>query len=166
MRRSMLLATSAALVLVLAGCGDDQGTGASATTAPSAAGTSVKLSDSDLGEILTTDDGTTLYLFTPDTGTESTCTGGCASAWPPLTGPATGDGVDADDLGTTTRDDGTEQVTFYGHPVYTYAGDAGPGETSGQGSGGKWYVIDEDGNAVMTSAGASTPTTAATKGGY
>jgi len=187
MRRSRALSLSLAVVLALAlaGCGDDStdsGSGSAATTTTAASSatteapsdvsvpegaTTVKLTSSTFGKILTTSDGRTLYLFTPDTGTTSTCTGGCAAAWPALAGPATGDGVDADDLGTTTRDDGTTQVTFYGHPVYTYADDAAPGDVNGQGVGGKWYVVDGDGNAVTTAAGSgSTATTAAAKGGY
>ena len=179
MRRLAALALPFAFVLVLAGCGDDSTDSGSGTTRPpdtttttagdtaKPTGATVALTDSSYGEILTTGDGKTLYLFTPDTGTTSTCTGGCAAAWPTLAAPVTGDGIDAEDLGTTTRDDGTEQVTFYGHPVYTYSDDSAPGDVNGQGIGGKWYVIDGEGNAVMTAAGADTvPTTAATKGGY
>jgi predicted lipoprotein with Yx(FWY)xxD motif len=173
------------LALGIAACGNDStpvrsasGTNATTSTTDSSAGAStsapmnsdsastVKLTSSPLGKILTTGDGMTLYLFTPDTGTKSTCTGGCARAWPALKGPATGDGVEADDLGTTTRDDGSTQVTFYGHPVYTYAGDSAPGDVSGQGTGGKWYVIDADGNAVKTSADATPSTVNAGGGGY
>ena len=69
-----------------------------------------------------------------------------------------------------TRDDGSKQVTFYGHPVYTYGGDSGPGEFTGQGSGGSWFVIGADGAAVKTAAGTTggndTTTTAAKKTGY
>jgi predicted lipoprotein with Yx(FWY)xxD motif len=172
------------LALGVAACGDDstpatsasgstattttEAPGGASTSAPmtSGSGTTVKLSSSSLGKILTTGDGMTLYLFTPDTGAKSTCNGGCASAWPALKGPATGDGVDADDLGTTTRDDGSTQVTFYGHPVYTYAGDSAPGDVTGQGTGGKWFVIDADGNAVKTSADATPTTVNAGGSGY
>ena len=176
MRR--LLALAVVLLLALAGCGDDASDSGSGTTSPpdrtettaAPAGdqaATVALTDSGYGEILTTGDGMTLYLFTPDTDSTSTCTGGCATAWPPLAGPVSGDGIDAEDLGTTTRDDGTEQVTYNGHPVYTYADDAAPGDVNGQGVGGKWYVIDGDGEAVTAAAGADTvPTTASTKGGY
>jgi predicted lipoprotein with Yx(FWY)xxD motif len=177
MRRLTALAVPFVVALVLAGCGDDTTDSGSGTTSPpdrtttsgdvaAPEGRTVALTDSDYGEILTTGDGMTLYLFTPDTGSTSTCTGGCATAWPALAAPVTGDGIDADDLGTTTRDDGTEQVTFYGHPVYTYADDSAPGDVNGQGVGGKWYVIDGDGEAVTAAAAAPTPTTAATKGGY
>ncbi|MFN8050723.1 MAG: hypothetical protein U0Q22_04775 [Acidimicrobiales bacterium] len=172
------------LAVVLAGCGDDSTTttaGAAggsattttaagtttsaatagsdaATTAPAGGGPTVKIADSPLGRILVDGAGHTLYVFMPDTATTSACTGGCATAWPPLPGPATGDGVGADDLGTITRDDGSKQATFYGHPVYAYASDSAPGDTTGQGVGGKWYVVDADGNPVTGSAAATTTT--------
>ena len=58
--------------------------------------------------------------------------------------------VDADDIATITRDDGTKQVTFYGHPLYHFSGDAKAGDTNGQGSGSVWYLVDEHGNAVKS----------------
>ena len=164
MRR--LIALTCCSLLLLAGCGDDDG-GTTADGGPSGDDTAtatVALTDSGYGEILTTGDGATLYLFTPDTGSESTCTGDCATTWPPLVGPATGDEVDPDDLGTTTRDDGTEQVTFHGHPVYTYLDDAEPGDVNGQGVGGKWFVVDADGTAVTSTE--PTATTVAKPGDY
>jgi predicted lipoprotein with Yx(FWY)xxD motif len=152
---------------VLAACGDDDngssGSAATTTTAGSkstttAGGSSaavVKFTSSAFGDILTDTDGKTLYVFMKDTGTTSACETGCIEAWPPLTvtGTPSGDGVEADDLGTTTRTDGTTQVTFYGHPVYYYAADSAPGDTNGQGVGGIWFVVDKDGNAVKDAAG-------------
>ena len=124
-----------------------------------AAGTSVsvKIADTALGKIIVEADGTTLYMFSKDTKGASNCTGGCASAWPPLIGtPTNGAGVDAGDVSTITRPDGTKQVTFYGFPLYTFKGDAKPGDTNGQGEGGVWYVVDSSGTPVKTAA----PTTA------
>jgi predicted lipoprotein with Yx(FWY)xxD motif len=121
----------------------------SATTTPAAGDATVVLSDSSLGQILTTADGMTLYLFTPDTATSSACTDGCATAWPPLTTAAVGgEGLDAAQFGTLDRGDGTTQVTYYGHPLYLFSGDAAPGDATGQGSGGKWYVVTSEGTAV------------------
>ena len=133
----------------------------STATNTGAATATVVLSDSKLGKILTTADGVTLYLFTPDAGGKSACTGGCAQAWPPLVGPGTpGPGLDAGDFSTIKRDDGSEQITFYGHPLYKFASDNKPGDTNGQGSGGKWFAVDTGGNA----AGATTAP--ATTAGY
>jgi predicted lipoprotein with Yx(FWY)xxD motif len=97
--------------------------------------------------ILTDAQGLTLYYFTPDTSTTSACTGGCASNWPPLlvTGSAspTSDTTLSGKLTTLTDANGT-QVEYNGHLLYTFAGDSGPGQTKGQGVGGKWYVATPD----------------------
>lgn len=125
--------------------------GTATSTGPAAA--TVVISDSTLGKILTRADGSTLYMFTPDAGGKSACTGGCAQAWPSLVGPGTpGAGLDPGDFSTIKRDDASEQVTFYGHPLYTFAGDKKPGDTNGQGSGGKWYAVDVEGNAAGATA--------------
>ncbi|MDO8388909.1 MAG: hypothetical protein Q7V57_00345 [Actinomycetota bacterium] len=106
----------------------------------------VIVSTTSVGEALTTADGMTLYLFTPDTSTSSACTGGCATAWPPITGPAVGGaGLDAAQFGTITRDDGSVQATYFGHPLYLFSGDTAPGDANGQGSGGSWFAITADG---------------------
>lgn len=135
-----------------------------ASTASSAATTeavggpaTVQLAASSLGKILATADGMTLYIFTPDSGGKSVCNGGCAKAWPAIVGKSTpGTGLDAEDFATITRDDGTLQATFYGRPLYLFAGDAKPGDVAGQGSGGSWWVVDGDGNPVGAPAAAPT----------
>jgi predicted lipoprotein with Yx(FWY)xxD motif len=99
--------------------------------------------------------GMTLYVFDKDTGTTSACTAGCAKAWPPAaaTGsPTAGTGVDQSKVGTTKRDDGTTQITYAGHPLYTFAGDAKAGDASGQGTGGIWWVVGPDGTKIEKKA--------------
>ena len=95
--------------------------------------------------VLTNADGRTLYWFAPDTPGHSTCYGQCAAYWPPVTGsPSAGPGVTLSKVGTTARTDGTVQVTYYGHPLYTYIGDTGPGQASGNNinlNGGLWHVM-------------------------
>ena len=165
-------ATTTSTTAASSGAGTSGG-GSTTTTSGSASGaSSVKLADSSLGKIVVDGSGTTRYAFMPDSATKSACNGTCAGTWPPLAAPAspTGAGLDAGDLGTLTRDDGTKQVTFYNHPLYTYAGDSGPGEVTGQGVGGKWYVVDASGKPVKdatdgsTTTPATTPTT--TRSGY
>ena len=92
--------------------------------------------------ILTNPQGMTLYYFMPDTKTTSACTGGCASNWPPLlaTGAATPTGTASGNLTALADANGT-QVQYNGHFLYTYAGDSAPGQTNGQGVGGKWFVV-------------------------
>jgi|GEM_PF-557266 len=114
-----------------------------------------------LGQIVTDDEGKTLYLFTKDTKNTSNCYDKCAQAWPPLLtagAPQTGDGADAALLGTTTRTDGTTQVTYNGWPLYYYAKDQKAGDTTGQGVGSVWYVLSPKGDKVGTPGSAANPT--------
>jgi predicted lipoprotein with Yx(FWY)xxD motif len=110
--------------------------------------------DRNLGKILDDTDGRTLYLFANDSGTKSVCTAACASAWPPLRAsgkPTVGAGASASIVGTTPRSDGKPQVTYNGHPLYTYTGDQNPGDTNGQGVtafGGGWFALTPAGIQV------------------
>ncbi len=111
---------------------------------------SVVVTSSGLGEILTDDQGNTLYLFTPDEQGPSVCYDNCAVNWPPLLeGPVAGDGTDPSLFGTVDRDDGTTQVTYGGWPLYYFANDAAPGETNGQGVNDVWFVVDAAGEAIV-----------------
>jgi predicted lipoprotein with Yx(FWY)xxD motif len=86
-------------------------------------------------------------------GGDSACYGGCAKTWPALTvkgKPTVGEGLQASLLGTTTRTDGTAQVTYKGMPLYRFAGDAKPGDTKGQGLNKVWWVVAPDGSLVKS----------------
>jgi predicted lipoprotein with Yx(FWY)xxD motif len=95
--------------------------------------------------VLTNSAGRTLYSFAPDTPTRSACYGECASYWPPVTGsPTAGPGVTLSKVGTIRRTDGSLQVTYAGHPLYTYIGDSGPGQANGNNvnlNGGLWLEV-------------------------
>jgi predicted lipoprotein with Yx(FWY)xxD motif len=152
----------AAVALAVAGCGYSSGGqtaagygGGGAPPAKAGSGmASVDLAKSSLGNILVDGSGRTLYLFEADKGTKSACSGACASVWPPLTSagrPSAGAGVAAAKLGTAKRGDGKLGVTYNGHPLYTFAGDSGPGQATGQGSddfGAEWYVLSAAGKAI------------------
>lgn len=99
------------------------------------------------GPVLVDGKGMTLYVFLTDTATSSACTGTCTTTWRPLLGdtPMLGAGLTGADFASITRPDGTKQITFHGHPLYTYANDKAPGQTNGQRVLNKWYVIDADG---------------------
>jgi predicted lipoprotein with Yx(FWY)xxD motif len=166
MKRS-LFATSglAGVALLAAACGGSGSYGASSTpptsaaaAAPSATATTIALGNSKLGQILVDSQGRSLYLFEADTAGTSTCiSAGCIAEWPPLTATATpqvGAGLAANRLGTTTRADGHQQITYAGHPLYYFAGDTQPGATAGQGlndNGGLWYLVHNDGTSVNKS---------------
>lgn len=104
-----------------------------------------------LGMVLVDSNGMTLYDFHKDKGTTSSCYGGCAQAWPPLTTegePQVGNGASASKLGTTERKDGTTQVTYAGHPLYLFVEDQKPGEANGNdvtAFGGQWYALTGSG---------------------
>ncbi len=114
-----------------------------ATTPASTAGATgvvVGMATSSLGPVLTDPNGLTLYTHSGDSATSSTCTGGCATAWPPLTvaagASATGGTGVTGTFGTLTRADGTVQVTYNGLPLYGWQGDSKPGDTTGDGVNG------------------------------
>ncbi len=120
--------------------GGRYGSGDNAGSSSPAGGVVVSVATTGLGPVLAGPNGLTLYTRKGDTATSSTCTGGCAAAWPPLTvaagGKATaGPGVHGT-LGTLTRADGTTQVTYNGLPLYGWQSDTKPGDTTGQGVGG------------------------------
>jgi predicted lipoprotein with Yx(FWY)xxD motif len=106
------------------------------------------------GQFLADGNGRSLYLFEADKSTTSNCSGACAAAWPPVTAsavPMAGGGVSQSLLGTTKRTDGTEQVTYNGHPLYYFAADTGSGMAKGQGSkafGAGWYVLNAKGSKI------------------
>ncbi len=114
---------------------------------------------SRFGQILVDGQGRALYLFAADKTHDSTCYGACATAWPPMLADkgTTIDamhGATASLSGTTTRKDGTVQVTYNGHPLYYFVDDKKPGEINCQAVvnfGAAWYVVDPAGNAITKS---------------
>jgi predicted lipoprotein with Yx(FWY)xxD motif len=147
------------LAVVVAGCGDNgndvkAAAPSASVKSPSSGGATLGVRRSDLGTFVVDSKGRSLYLFEKDTGSKSMCSGACAAAWPPATvsgKPKADQDVDAGMIGTTTRADGTMQVTYGGHPLYRYAGDQAPGDTNGQDLdqfGGGWYVVSPSGHKI------------------
>ena len=149
--RGALPAVGALSVIALAILG---GSVAAATTSPAApataagAGTVLKTARIGGAMVLTNASGRTVYSFVPDTPAKSACYGSCAAYWPPVTGsPVAGPGVTGK-IGTITRNGGATQVTYDGHPLYTYIGDTAPGQASGNNlnlSGGLWHDVPVSG---------------------
>ncbi len=163
------------LVVVAAGCGEDDG--GETTPATSAAeaeavaseetpeqgggiakdevakGTKLVLGDSEFGQMLYDENEQAIYVFERDTSEESTCYDECAAAWPPVLTPdepAAGKGVDGSLLGTTERRDGETQITYGGRPLYYYAHEP-PGEVRCHNvdlNGGFWWVVGRDGEPL------------------
>ena len=139
----------------LAGCLVLLAAAGTATATPRAAHALVTVRATSLGKVLTDGNGRTLYLFEKDRSGKSACRGSCVSFWPPLvTGakPRGGAAVKASLLGTIRRSDGRLQVTYRGHPLYTFSLDTRPGQTKGEGLddfGAHWYALSPAGARVL-----------------
>jgi predicted lipoprotein with Yx(FWY)xxD motif len=175
-RRTYAIALLALLAIAVAGCGSGGSTSSEESSSSEASGYSGKGggaygggqetassesageaavvslgSVSKLGMVLVDSGGMTLYDFHKDKGGQSACYGACAEAWPPLVTegePQAGNGASSSQLGTTKRKDGSLQVTYAGHPLYTYVVDKKPGEANGNdvsAFGAQWYALKGNG---------------------
>ena len=161
LRMLLVLPAAAAAAAVVAAC-SSSGT-PSGTSAPSGASSAhvaaaVGLKTAKIGgvTVLTNAKGFTLYSFAPDTSTTSRCNGTCAQNWPPVK-PATASGVKGA-FGTIKRSDGSTQLTFHGHPLYTFVGDTSPGQAKGNGVnafGGLWHEAPASGGAAPAGSSSS-----------
>lgn len=169
MTRTWLVAAGlGAAVLTIAACGSSgspsgagtSGGGSGASVAPAAASSStLKTATINGVTVLTNAKGFTLYWFAPDTPTSSKCNGSCATYWPPVKGPVTAGAAGVTGkLSVITRADGSKQATYNGHPLYTYSGDAAPGQAKGNGlnlSGGVWHEVTASGAAAPAASHSS-----------
>lgn len=186
----LLLPSLAAAALVLAGCSSSGGgygasgtqtsstaasPGSSATPGAAAAGEVISTTSGSLGPYLTDGTGRAVYLWMGDTSGKSNCTGSCATIWPPVITngpPQAGSGATAADLGEIARSDGSEQVTYNGHPLYYFASDSGTTQYNGEGKdgfGALWWLVSPAGSPVTTGSSASSSTSSSTGkalGGY
>jgi predicted lipoprotein with Yx(FWY)xxD motif len=183
MRKTGLkLAALGALAVFLSACasssspsaGSTYNGGAASPTASSGSGaiasqpkiTMLTIRKTKIGYVLADARGYTLYWYSRDVkgGGSSACTGQCLSAWPAVTGkPAAASGIKLNGvLGTITRPGGIVQATYNGYPLYTYAGDNGPGDTEGNGIGGVWHVIT--GNVLTSSVPSGTSGSSSSSG--
>ena len=144
-----------ALAGLLAACGGGVGVGSIAAPPTTTPGVTLSLESSPVGRILATGSGHTLYDFALDRPGHSACTSSvCVIAWPPLLvhGPPTlAPGLRRSLVGTITRPGGGVQVTYCGHPLYTWSGDTEPGMVTGQAlnnAGGLWYVVGPSGRSI------------------
>jgi predicted lipoprotein with Yx(FWY)xxD motif len=158
----------AGALVIAVGCGgdDDDDTRASDTTAAdagSSAGTAdapVTSAPTPLGEVLVNAEGMTVYAFTADTDGTPTCGEGCSDTWPAVTAdsaelPA---GLDSAVFSVVEGIDGGFQLAAGGQPLYTFSGDAAPGDVNGQGVGDVWFVVGTDGEMITDSAAAGAGT--------
>lgn len=107
-------------------------------------------STAKLGTVVIDAAGWTLYRSDADSAepSKSTCTGDCATSWPPVlmgSGAPDYEGIDPKLVGTVARDDGSQQVTIGGWPVYRHADDSKPGSVDGQGAARGWFAVTPTG---------------------
>ena len=167
--KNWMAAAACAAGIALAATACSSGSGSSSAAAPAASSATAKASNAPSssaamtiglasvsgidGKLLVGGQGRAMYLFEADKSSASTCTGACAATWPPVTTaslPMAGSGVEQSLLGTTKRSDGTEQVTYHGHPLYYFAADTA-GMAKGQGYkdfGAGWYVVNAKGSKI------------------
>ncbi|HEV3280247.1 MAG TPA: hypothetical protein VG032_01465 [Acidimicrobiales bacterium] len=167
LRRWIVAGSLGAVLLIAAACGSAASSPTSTAIKPrpasshTAAAVVSTATVGALGTILVDQSGFTLYRFTPDGTGKTTCTGACASEWPPLTVPTAhvtaGAGVTASALATIMRPDGSLQVTFNGMPLYRFKGDTKPGDTMGQGVAGSWSVVTASATPIPSTSTTATP---------
>ena len=152
-------AATFAIALVSTACGSTAysagGYGAPiAASATRVAAAAVGVGHTSLGRVIVDSKGRTLYLFEKDTSRHSACSGQCAQYWPPLLthgAPVARTGLKKSLLGKIKRANGSQQVTYAGHPLYLYVGDSKPGQTNGEGSqefGAGWDVLSPSGKKI------------------
>jgi len=149
MKRLTIILTMAAASLPMAAA-------RASTPARAASGAKLQIRHTTLGNILVNGRGFTVYAFTRDSRNHDSCVniGGCTGIWPLVRtdgAPGLGPGVRRALVGTIKLPDGTRQVTYAGHPLYTYIGDSGPGDTSYVGLsqfGGRWPALNPAGHLV------------------
>jgi predicted lipoprotein with Yx(FWY)xxD motif len=158
------IAAPLAAVLIAAGCGSSTsgsaysagpyGSAAMASARSATGATRIGVASSRLGRIVVDGKGHTLYLFEKDKNRRSACYGQCATYWPPLlthAKPVARAGAKQSLLGTTRRANGSQQVTYGGHPLYRFALDRKPGQIKGEGLqdfGGGWDVVSPAGKKI------------------
>jgi len=154
--RMAFLGLLAAAAIGAAACGSGnygataQADSKTPVAAPAGSSVAVKLADSPLGKILVDADGRTLYAFTNDANGSPTCTDVCAKAWPAssVSGqPVAGAGIAAT-LRSIASPTGGTMIAAGKWPLYRFVGDAGPGDTNGQGTAGVWFVVAPDGTLI------------------
>jgi predicted lipoprotein with Yx(FWY)xxD motif len=169
-----LVLPAIAAAVLLAACGSSSSSTTSTTaaaSAPAAAAAVVKTATNPTlhATVLVDAQGRTLYHLTGEGSGKWICTSsGCTGVWHPVTpgsGGAAAGGVAS--LGTTTRPDGTRQVTYHGYPLYTFVQDTAPGDAKGQGikDVGTWQAVTVGSTAASAPATTATPTAPASSGG-
>lgn len=138
-------------LVVAGGCDDDDDSG---NPEPEPMNTITLTNHTSLGQILSDEDGMTLYFFSRDSRSTSTCEDGCLTNWPVFYTDdlRLDEGLDESDFAVITRDDGASQTTYKGWPLYYFANDNAPGDANGDGASEVWYAAKPDYTVMIVSA--------------
>ncbi len=145
--RSLLVSGLAVVAALATACGgSSSGGGTQSVGTGSGGSTAAPVSDMQThsgpdGKFMTDDKGRTVYIFSKDTSTSSTCSGACAKEWPPYV-------------------EGGSQVVFKGHPLYFFVDDKSAGDMKGQGVndfGGLWTAVTPSGTALSSAQPSESP---------
>ena len=123
----------------------------------------LQLRSTSLGRVIVDSHKRTLYMLSSDGKNSSTCSGACASNWPPATAPRkpkVATGLKQRKLKVIKRSDGKRQLTYAGHPLYRYIGDSKPGDVNGEGIvafGGTWHALARSGSPATGAQSAPAP---------
>ena len=91
------------------------------------------------GEVLTTPDGMTVYIYDKEAENSPSCYGACAEEWPPVL--ASAEAKPFGDFSLVKRIDGTRQWAYRGKPLHFYPEDKTPGEAKGDNYDGVWHAV-------------------------
>lgn len=148
----------AGMIIVLAACqpsaSPTDGESSAAPSEPAASGApsegasalALTISDTTAGPALAGTEGFTLYINSQEAGGTIVCVDSCADNWPPLVAAVEAGDADPALLGSVTRPDGEEQVTYNGFPLYYFSGDLAAGDSIGDGLNGVWFIANPEGN--------------------
>jgi predicted lipoprotein with Yx(FWY)xxD motif len=120
----------------------------------------------NLGTVLATASGRTLYRWANDPAGKVMCTGACAKVWPPLLAPKGVSHIKAPHgvkgLSLVSVAGGRKQVFFHGQALYGFVKDTKKGEATGQDVNAFFAVLSNGKSSAPASVPATTtPTTAA-----
>jgi predicted lipoprotein with Yx(FWY)xxD motif len=163
-RRAAGLTAALASAALLAACGSSGGSGGGSSAGSSGSATAGGTSSGGPGAIsvgnipgykpILETGGQPVYVLSTDPSGSSKCNGGCSKTWKPVTvsgKPSAGSGADSSMLSTFKRSDGTTQVLYNKHALYTHAGSAS--QNAGTASdGGVWYLINAKGAFVKSTS--------------
>jgi len=162
------LAAVAAVGGITAASASSSPPGSAPATSHSVTAATVRTASATVGgkteTILVNAAGLPLYYYRPDTASKSFVSGALAQLWPPLTS-VTPAAAGVNGKLSVLNDVNGHQVTYNGHPLYTFADDH-PGQVTGQGVQNFFVATSSLAQISGSSAPAGTVPAAPSGSGY